>query len=528
MATVYNVFTPGVYIKELPSGSSPIQGVNTAVAAFLGITEKVDNGATVGKAELVTSWTQYKEKFGNFNGGSLPLPHSVYGYFLNGGGLAYVMSLGAAGAATGATTASNAGRAVLLPSRAPDGAPTLELTAKVDSAVKVTVADDGDDAFKVALDAGDGNPESFEGLTFADKPSGGRKAATKVLQSSKLVSVKELPSAAAIELRRPVVGDYEIAAIGTIHGAAPAVPTIKQIQGNLEDRVGLEALEALTDITMVCMPDIMVWQKEGRISLEDAQGLQLALINHCHNMFERNNCPRMAILDAPFGMKPQQVLDWRKNKANYDSMFAALYYPWIEIQNPAGKGRISTPPSAYVAGLYARVDGERGVHKAPANEILRGAVALEIEVNDAEQGTLNPDGINCIRSFPGRGIRVWGARTLSSDVNWNYINVRRLFNFVERSIFTSTQWVVFEPNDMDLWERVKRTLNAFLTNVWRSGALFGATPEEAFYVKCDAELNTQATRDLGQLIVEVGLAPVKPAEFVIFQFKQMKEGDSAG
>ena len=518
MAVVYQVFTPGVYIKELPSGSSPIQGVNTAVAAFLGVTEQVPD-ELIGKPVLVTSWTQYKDTFGNFNGGSLPLPHSVHGYFLNGGGVAYVMSLGAANT----FPPVEAKRALALPSRAPGGAPTLELTPKVESSVKVTVEDDGADAFKIRLEA-DGKQESFDGLTFEEKPSGGRKAAVKTLQGSKLVNVKELPSTDAIELRRPAAGNYEIAAIGVMHAA---VPSVKQIQGNLEDRVGLEALEAISDITMICMPDIMVWQKEGRISLEDAQGLQLALINHCHGMFEKSSSPRMAILDAPAGMKPQRVKTWRKSEANYDSMFAALYYPWIEIQNPAGKGRISMPPSAYVAGLYARVDGERGVHKAPANEVLRGAVALEIEITDAEQGQLNPDGINCIRSFPGRGIRVWGARTLSSDMNWNYINVRRLFNYVERSIFDGTQWVVFEPNDMDLWERVKRTVTAFLTNVWRSGALFGATPEQAFYVKCDEELNPQATRDLGMLLVEVGLAPVKPAEFVVFQFKQMKDGDSA-
>jgi hypothetical protein len=177
-----------------------------------------------------------------------------------------------------------------------------------------------------------------------------------------------------------------------------------------------------------------------------------------------------------------------------------------------------------MAGIWARSDTERGVHKAPANEVVRGAIGLALDVTKSEQDSLNPNGVNCIRAFPGRGIRVWGARTLSSDPSWRYINVRRLFNFVEESIQVGTQWVVFEPNDLDLWQRVKRTISAFLTRVWRDGALFGATPGEAFYVKCDAENNPPETRDVGQLIVEIGLAPVKPAEFVIFRISQYSGG----
>jgi len=178
------------------------------------------------------------------------------------------------------------------------------------------------------------------------------------------------------------------------------------------------------------------------------------------------------------------------------------------------------PPSGHMAGVWARSDGERGVHKAPANEVVRGVLGLGLSLTSPEQGVLNPVGVNCIRSFPGRGIRVWGARTLSSDASWRYLNVRRLFNYVEKSIFNGTQWVVFEPNNMDLWERVKRDIKAFLTRVYMDGALFGATADQAFFVKCDAENNPQATRDAGQLIVDIGIAPVKPAEFVIFRIGQ--------
>ncbi|MGH6628828.1 MAG: phage tail sheath family protein, partial [Burkholderiales bacterium] len=182
------------------------------------------------------------------------------------------------------------------------------------------------------------------------------------------------------------------------------------------------------------------------------------------------------------------------------------------------------PPSGHVAGIYARNDTERGVHKAPANEIVRGALETELTLTKGEQDVLNPMGVNCIRSFTGRGLRVWGARTISSDPAWRYVNVRRLFNYVEKSIERGTQWVVFEPNDPDLWARVRRDVTAFLTGVWRDGALFGMTPQEAFFVKCDAETNPPDVRDRGQLVIEIGLAPVKPAEFVIFRLSQFSGG----
>jgi phage tail sheath protein FI len=193
------------------------------------------------------------------------------------------------------------------------------------------------------------------------------------------------------------------------------------------------------------------------------------------------------------------------------------------VPGPYGKD-IAVPPSGHVAGLYARNDNERGVHKAPANDVLRGVVQVVSPVTKGEQDTLNPVGVNCIRPFTGRGIRVWGARTLSSDPAWRYINVRRLFSFVEKSIERGTQWVVFEPNDPDLWARVRRDVGAFLTGVWRSGALFGLSPDQAFFVKCDEELNPPDVRDRGQLIIEIGLAPVKPAEFVIFRLSQFAGG----
>jgi hypothetical protein len=283
-------------------------------------------------------------------------------------------------------------------------------------------------------------------------------------------------------------------------------------------------LEIAEEVTMVCCPDLMSpLAYRGEIVHEQIKAVQRAMIDYCESVGGR-----MAILDAPPSMDPQTVEKWLTIDANYDSMHAALYYPWITIANPlSGHGQpatIDVPPCGHIAGVFARNDSEIGVHKAPANEIVRGALRPVIEITRGEQDGLNPNRVNCIRSFPGRGVRVWGARTLSSDPAWRYVNVRRLFNMVERSIERSTQWVVFQPNDPALWSRIRRDVSAFLTVLWRDGMLFGNTPQEAFFVKCDAELNPPEVRDMGRLIIEVGLAPVKPAEFVIFRFSQYSGG----
>jgi phage tail sheath protein FI len=249
---------------------------------------------------------------------------------------------------------------------------------------------------------------------------------------------------------------------------------------------------------------------------ERVKMVQTAMIAHCENMRYR-----FALLDTPPGLNAQQAKEWRQY-VNFDTSYAAMYYPWIEVADLSGSGKTSkfVPPSGHVVGIYNRSDAGRGVHKAPANEVVLGAINVEIALSKGEQDTLNPIGVNCIRSFPGRGIRVWGARTLSSDGSWRYINVRRLFILVGASLDSGMQWVVFEPNDNTLWAKVRRDVTSFLRVIWRTGALFGTTPDQAFYVKCDEELNPLEIRDLGQLIIEVGLAPVKPAEFVIFRLSQ--------
>ncbi|MCB9728368.1 MAG: phage tail sheath family protein [Deltaproteobacteria bacterium] len=268
-------------------------------------------------------------------------------------------------------------------------------------------------------------------------------------------------------------------------------------------RTGLKAFEDVDEINIVCAPG------------QTDPVIHDAVLSHCENMRYR-----FAILDPPEVIEKGGVDKLGKPR---DSKYGAYYFPWLEVYDPY-KGNVFQPPSGYMAGIYARSDGERGVHKAPANELVRGALGLKYNITKGEQDILNPKGINCIRTFPNRGIRVWGARTISSDASWRYVNVRRLFNMVEQSIELGTQWVVFEPNDAKLWKRITRDIGAFLMRLWRQGALFGSTPEEAFYVKCDAETNPPEVIDAGQLICEIGMCPVKPAEFVIFRIGQMPSG----
>jgi phage tail sheath protein FI len=238
---------------------------------------------------------------------------------------------------------------------------------------------------------------------------------------------------------------------------------------------------------------------------------------------------RMAILDAPPDLTVQAVKEWKDAAPNLNTIWAAIYWPWVGIYNPVGNRPLLVPASGHIAGVWGRSDDARGVHKAPANEPINGVQELALNLTDDEQGGLNDNGINAIRQFPGRGIRVWGARTATKDDrDWQYINVRRLFNYVEESIAEGTQWVVFEPNDPDLWQRITRTVTAFLTTTWRDGMLFGRKPEEAFYVKCDDETNPEDSIQAGRVVIEVGLAAVRPAEFVVFRIAQLTRGAQSG
>jgi hypothetical protein len=314
---------------------------------------------------------------------------------------------------------------------------------------------------------------------------------------------------------KPAEGSYKL--------SLPPAPVEKlsagEFEGDVARREGMGSLSAIDEVTMVCCPDLMTLAADGGdTQVRDVQGKMIA---HCEGQKDR-----IAILDPPPGLLPQEVLEWRMNTAGYDSKFATLYYPWLEVVDPLTRQPMMVPPSGHMAGIWARTDSTRGVHKAPANEVVLGVNGLGFQVTHEEQGGLNRSGINCVRSFPGRGIRVWGARTLSSDPEWRYLNVRRLFNYISESIMEGTQWAVFEPNDERLWIRLRISVASFLTRTWREGALFGSTPAEAFYVKCDAETNPADVIEAGQVVMEVGISPVKPAEFVIFRISQFTAGAS--
>ena len=505
--------SPGVYVEEVDKGTKPIEAVGTAVAAFVGFAED----GPVGRPILITNWTQFNDTFGSFIKGGY-LANAVYGYFLNGGGRCFVTRLPGGEEQPKAMAA--------LPSRAQPAIESLTVlalepgTAGAEISIDITKpAGDGvtEDQFNITIKRGE-TEEVFENLTF-NKGRGVKNVVDTVNKQSKLVRVAEKESTLSAAEKAVNFGAYKLA---IAKSTALAKVSSEVIVGSAAERTGVMGLEVADEVTMICAPDLWALYQAGNLTMDGVKAVQLAMIAHCENMKDR-----FAIIDCPPGMNPQQVKDWRVKDAGYDTKYGALYYPWIRVADPFGGDPIVVPPSGYMAGVYARSDTERGVHKAPANEVIRGAMGVEMQITKGEQDILNPAGVNCIRAFPGRGIRVWGARTLSSDGSWRYVNTRRLFNFVEESIQLGTQWVVFEPNDEMLWARIRRDINAFLTTVWRSGALFGATAAEAFFVKCDAENNTAATRDLGQVFIDIGIAPTKPAEFVVFRISQFTAGAAA-
>jgi phage tail sheath protein FI len=279
----------------------------------------------------------------------------------------------------------------------------------------------------------------------------------------------------------------------------------------IKDTGGLDAaldqVTRLPDVSLVCIPGVV------------DPALQTKLITHCEQLGDR-----FAILDGaqdPTPLKTDGALTTQRAGLLSQNGFAALYWPWLTVPDPlapaSAPATVAVPPSGHIAGIMARVDGSVGVHRAPANEPVRGAIALDYPLNDAEHAVLNQANINALRTFPGRPPMVWGARTLTPDVPWRYVNVRRLVSYVEDSLVTGLRWAVFAPNNTALWKGIERSVTEFLTRVWEAGALFGATAKDAFYVVVDEAHNPPAVRDQGQVIVEIGLAPTRPAEYVIFQ-----------
>ena len=559
---------PGVYIEEVSQANRTLTGIATSVAGFVGFTEDVRGGARLFQPTLVTSWNEYLDKFARPNSDGFTdfgafLPFSVYGWFLNGGGRCWVTSVGTGLPGGEATTDS--GTSVMSRSKKPalkfnlkdteeatdssalsatgliapeplivrikEGQPKIQ--ASTEEGVTSVPPNTGE-YFDIEVRRGRQLLERFESLTM--NPEAETAVADYVvtaLADSEYLEIADLSSVGSPLARKPSNGIYEVS-------PPVEIPTLEEFTENLEgvrdDRSGIRGLFEIDEVTMISCPDMMKAYDAGLMDLDQLHGMMDIMISMCEGAASGDipNPPnRMIVLDVPPDkLRPQDAAFWLNNEFNRRSSFAALYYPWVLAPNPRNGGRpIAIPPSGHVMGVWARTDATRGVHKAPANDTPRGVIGLTYNCNFREQELLNPIGINCIRSFPGRGIRIWGARTLAeaNDLDWRYINVRRLISYIEKSIELGTQWVVFEPNDQDLWGRVRRVVGNFLTELWRTGALVGSTTSEAFYIRCDATNNPPESVMDGRLNVEVGVSAVRPAEFVVFRVTQMNpEGDFDG
>ena len=500
---------PGVFIEEIERGPVPIEGVATGTAAFLGETER---GPT--RPRLVTSFDDYRRHFGGAFGDDKYMPYALSGFFDNGGRRACVCRIVGAGGqaatravgglqidAIGPGTSGNRIYVKIVDSTTRGGPNNDPVGFRLQVAYWGTAAANNTypDPFDPAQSRDLPRPtlvEDFDNLVWKESEKDLPDYFTRRLEeNSTLVRV----SAPAPITARPQGNLAPLA--GGADGAAPGINDFKGENDVSSLRTGLSALELdeYREVALVSAP------AAGDV-------VNRAVKDHC----EKNRF-RFAVIDVRSGQGNATLIDPR---ASLESPYAAFYYPWLYATDLQSGARKLVPPSGCVLGLYARTDNDRGVWKAPANDVLRGISDLEYAVDTGAQELLNSRGVNTIRQFPGRGIRVWGARTLSSNSLWKYVSVRRLFIFLERSIYEGTQWVVFEPNDEKLWERVKDTVRLFLRTQWREGALMGATEEQAFTIACDRSTMTQDDILNGRLICEIGIAPVRPAEFVIFRIFQ--------
>jgi phage tail sheath protein FI len=352
------------------------------------------------------------------------------------------------------------------------------------------------------------------GTVLAQTPGSRAEALTNLVMADVGTGVDAFELLTAVRALPAVAGDTEGRRLLTLAGGSDGnAPTLGAETTEGSYAAALALLSGLEDVSIVAAP--------GSSAYAEGPAVQNALIAHA----ERRRAYRIAVLDCAPRQTPG---DMRTARGRVDSRHAALYYPWVVVTNPLARpGRddipreIALPPSGFVTGIYARNDVQRGVHKAPANEVVTGALRFELDINFAQQELLNPLGVNCLRYLSGRGYRVWGARLVSSDPEWKYVSDRRYFNYLESSIDRGTQWAVFEPNGERLWANVRQTIADFLYNEWRNGALLGSTAEQAFFVRCDRSVMTQNDLDNGRLVCLIGVAIIKPAEFVIFRIGQM-------
>jgi len=528
---------PGVYIEEVSTGARPIEGVSTSTTGFAGPTER---GPLMPR--LVTSWEEYVRWYGDYvdrvpGRKAFYLPYAARGFFDNGGQRLFIARVTAETAKAAAIEVDALGLQAVGPgiwgnnvlyrikkaSLQKDNSPTQDW-------FRLTLLYYRDGIPANFLDPTDidnfGKPdrkdpdviEDFDNLSIT--PADTNFGQSIVNGASKLVKVTKL--AGTVTLAEPFDGNQKLTGgddagepIDTDYKGRSIPPIDPNEPTDPNKKSGLLGLEAIRDISILAIPDDVV-----------VTSLQTVVINQCEKLKDR-----FAIISAP----PADLIKDPGDatlRPPQDSTYAAYYLPWVRVTaSHTAEGHILVPPTGHIAGIYARVDVERGVHKAPANEVVRGIITrdlsgdekpLSVTLSKQQQDLLNPKGVNVIRDFrsDGRGIRVWGARTMSSDAMWKYINVRRLFIFVEQSIDRGTQWSVFEPNYESTWIAIRLSISAFLRTVWHNGALAGVTQDEAFFVRCDRTTMTQDDWDNGRLICLIGIAPVKPAEFVIFRISQ--------
>ena len=561
--------SPGVYVEEFDSGPTPMQGVGTSTAGFVGVAEK---GPVIGAPVLVTGPADFTRKFGGYLHASefgeyRYLAYAVNNFFANGGGRAFIMRVAPEDAATAAIE-GNEGLIKIKAKNPGEWGNIINVSFEATNENKSQILKDlGDGKYRlknaIGFDVGDvvvvengenlqyniiksttgntltmakpfegevvdenllpkiliktceinvevehdGTVEKYENVSFnVASPS----FIDKKLVTSEIVNIESQASSdetAPIEFVRKALGGegnkISVTLKGGTNGSSASITDASFI-GKDEgpgSRTGIQAFLDNTDVSIMAVPGVT------------SANVQLSLVSHCEQL-----ASRFAVLDIPKNAKT--VTDIMKHRDMVDSDYCAMYHPWLQVYDPLDKKDIFIPPSGSVIGIYARSDNSRGVHKAPANEIVANCTGLYVNYNVGEQDLLNPKGVNLIRKFPGAGIRIWGARTASSKPLWKYINVRRLFIYLEESIKANTNWVVFEPNDANLWSRVKRTIEVFLEGVWRTGALVGGSPGDAFFVDIGPNTMTKDDIDNGRMICVIGVAPVKPAEFVIFRITQ--------
>ena len=566
--------SPGVYVEEFESGGKPMEGVGTSTAGFIGLAEK---GAVEGVPQLVTNFADFKRKYGGYLSESefgeyRFLAYAVEHFFINGGSRAFISRVtpkdakcasGAVPAAAPALsiTAKNPGAwgnnisVVITPS---SKAKTqildiLETSAGKKYHVKnsngfnagdiVMYSDQTGTVYNKVVKSQD-NILEFEN-EFDDSVVDKNLLPTKVITTCEFNL--EVKSDDQVELYENVsfninASNYvdkktsksDLVEVHCTAASEEIIPPFMMLCDQDEEKAVLSvtltggsngSVESLSAADFIGSDNgagrrtgIQSFLDNDNVSIMAVPGVtdpnvQLMLVAHCENLGSR-----FAVLDMPKDAK--KIDDIMAHRDIFDSNYAALYHPWLQVFDPLDKKNIAIPPSGSILGIYARSDNTRGVHKAPANEPVRACVGLDCQFNKGEQDILNPKGVNLIRSFPGMGIRVWGARTATSNPSWKYVNVRRLFIFIEESIRANTNWAVFEPNDEVLWVRVRRTIEVFLTGMWRAGSLAGSSPEEAFFVNIGHDTMSQDDIDNGRLICVIGVAPVKPAEFVIFRISQ--------